>query len=139
MGVEAWKNDTPPFVWQRHPSTGVTSTVTSDLKVGAGGILVVFIPRAKVRELRSRTRLDHETSNIALGIVIAAAGYSKLIDGSTIGDGTVVIEVGVNRVDADTKKGTNSSGRRVRARRREQTPYPRSRRRRPSDDRTVAL
>ncbi|ELY58026.1 bifunctional 5,10-methylene-tetrahydrofolate dehydrogenase/ 5,10-methylene-tetrahydrofolate cyclohydrolase [Natronococcus amylolyticus DSM 10524] len=38
-------------------------------------------------------------------IVVAAAGAPELIDGSMIGEGTVVIDVGVNRVDADTEKG----------------------------------
>jgi len=38
-------------------------------------------------------------------IVIAAAGYPELIDGSMIQEGAAVIDVGVNRVDADTEKG----------------------------------
>ena len=38
-------------------------------------------------------------------IVIAAVGVPELITGDMISDGTTVIDVGVNRVDADTEKG----------------------------------
>jgi methylenetetrahydrofolate dehydrogenase (NADP+)/methenyltetrahydrofolate cyclohydrolase len=38
-------------------------------------------------------------------IVVAAAGYPELVDGSMIQDGATVIDVGVNRVDADNEKG----------------------------------
>ncbi|NHN59446.1 MULTISPECIES: bifunctional methylenetetrahydrofolate dehydrogenase/methenyltetrahydrofolate cyclohydrolase [Halorussus] len=38
-------------------------------------------------------------------IVIAAAGVPEFIDGSMLTEGTVVVDVGVNRVDADTEKG----------------------------------
>ncbi len=41
----------------------------------------------------------------AADIVVAAVGVPELIDGEMIGDDAVVIDVGVNRVDADTKKG----------------------------------
>ena len=38
-------------------------------------------------------------------IVIAAVGYPELVDGSMIQEGATVIDVGVNRVDADNEKG----------------------------------
>ncbi|WP_418282389.1 bifunctional methylenetetrahydrofolate dehydrogenase/methenyltetrahydrofolate cyclohydrolase [Halorubrum sp. DTA98] len=38
-------------------------------------------------------------------IVIAAVGVPELVDGSMIAAGATVIDVGVNRVDADTEKG----------------------------------
>ncbi|MFB6207307.1 MAG: tetrahydrofolate dehydrogenase/cyclohydrolase catalytic domain-containing protein, partial [Haloglomus sp.] len=38
-------------------------------------------------------------------VVIAAAGVPELVDGSMIAEGAVVIDVGVNRVDADNEKG----------------------------------
>ena len=38
-------------------------------------------------------------------IVIAAAGVPELVDGSMLSEGVTVIDVGVNRVDADTEKG----------------------------------
>ena len=38
-------------------------------------------------------------------IVIAAVGVPELVDGSMIAEGATVIDVGVNRVDADTEKG----------------------------------
>ncbi len=38
-------------------------------------------------------------------IVIVAVGYPGIVDGSMLSDGVVVIDVGVNRVDADNEKG----------------------------------
>jgi methylenetetrahydrofolate dehydrogenase (NADP+)/methenyltetrahydrofolate cyclohydrolase len=38
-------------------------------------------------------------------IVVAAAGQPEMIDGSMLSEGATVIDVGVNRVDADTEKG----------------------------------
>jgi methylenetetrahydrofolate dehydrogenase (NADP+)/methenyltetrahydrofolate cyclohydrolase len=38
-------------------------------------------------------------------VVVAACGIPEMIDGSMLSDGTTVIDVGVNRVDADTEKG----------------------------------
>ena len=38
-------------------------------------------------------------------IVVAAAGVPEMIDGSMLSEGVVVIDVGINRVDADTEKG----------------------------------
>jgi methylenetetrahydrofolate dehydrogenase (NADP+)/methenyltetrahydrofolate cyclohydrolase len=38
-------------------------------------------------------------------IVIAAAGVPEMIDGSMLSEGVTVIDVGINRVEADTEKG----------------------------------
>ncbi|MFC7201634.1 tetrahydrofolate dehydrogenase/cyclohydrolase catalytic domain-containing protein [Halospeciosus flavus] len=38
-------------------------------------------------------------------VVVAAAGVPELVDGSMLTEGTAVVDVGVNRVDADNEKG----------------------------------
>jgi methylenetetrahydrofolate dehydrogenase (NADP+)/methenyltetrahydrofolate cyclohydrolase len=38
-------------------------------------------------------------------IVVAAAGIPEFVDGSMLQDGATVVDVGINRVDADTEKG----------------------------------
>ncbi|MFB6223978.1 MAG: bifunctional methylenetetrahydrofolate dehydrogenase/methenyltetrahydrofolate cyclohydrolase [Haloarcula sp.] len=59
---------------------------------------------ATVTVCHSRTtNLAEKTRNA--DIVVAAAGVPELVDGSMLSEGTVVIDVGVNRVDADTEKG----------------------------------
>jgi len=61
------------------------------------GNATVTVCHSRTTDLADKTR-DAD-------IVIAAAGVPELIDGSMIGEGAVVIDVGVNRVDAETKKG----------------------------------
>ncbi|QLG47579.1 bifunctional methylenetetrahydrofolate dehydrogenase/methenyltetrahydrofolate cyclohydrolase [Natrinema halophilum] len=59
---------------------------------------------ATVTVCHSRTNdLGAKTRNA--DIVVAAVGVPELVDGSMLTAGTVVIDVGVNRVDADTDKG----------------------------------
>jgi methylenetetrahydrofolate dehydrogenase (NADP+)/methenyltetrahydrofolate cyclohydrolase len=59
---------------------------------------------ATVTVCHSRTNdLTEKTRNA--NIVVAAAGMAEFIDGEMIGDGATVIDVGINRVDADTEKG----------------------------------
>jgi methylenetetrahydrofolate dehydrogenase (NADP+)/methenyltetrahydrofolate cyclohydrolase len=41
----------------------------------------------------------------AADIVVVAAGVPEMVDGSMLTEGTTVVDVGVNRVDADTEKG----------------------------------
>ena len=48
---------------------------------------------------------DLEAKTRAADILIAAAGVPEFIDGSMLKEGATVIDVGVNRVDADTEKG----------------------------------
>ena len=38
-------------------------------------------------------------------VVVAAAGVAELVDGSMLSEGCVVVDVGINRVDADNERG----------------------------------
>ncbi|MEF8777739.1 MAG: bifunctional methylenetetrahydrofolate dehydrogenase/methenyltetrahydrofolate cyclohydrolase [Natronomonas sp.] len=59
---------------------------------------------ATVTVCHSRTNdLTEKTRNA--DIVVAAAGMAEFIDSEMIGEGATVIDVGINRVDADTEKG----------------------------------
>jgi len=59
---------------------------------------------ATVTVCHSRTENTAEKTRNA-DVVVAAAGVPELIDGSMIGEDAVVVDVGVNRVDADNEKG----------------------------------
>ena len=63
----------------------------------AGGNATVTVCHSRTRDLADHTA--------GADVVIAAAGVPELIDGSMISAGATVIDVGVNRVDADTEKG----------------------------------
>jgi methylenetetrahydrofolate dehydrogenase (NADP+)/methenyltetrahydrofolate cyclohydrolase len=63
----------------------------------AGGNATVTVCHSRTDDLAARTK--------GADIVIAAAGVPKFIDGSMLTEGTTVIDVGVNRVEADTEKG----------------------------------
>ena len=52
----------------------------------------------------SRTE-DLEGKLADADIVVAAAGIPEFVDGSMLKEGATVIDVGINRVDADTEKG----------------------------------
>ena len=62
-----------------------------------GGNATTTICHSRTQDLAEKTR--------AADIVIAATGYPGLVDGSMIKEGATVIDVGVNRVDADNEKG----------------------------------
>ncbi|MFC4440113.1 MULTISPECIES: bifunctional methylenetetrahydrofolate dehydrogenase/methenyltetrahydrofolate cyclohydrolase [Natrialbaceae] len=62
-----------------------------------GGNATTTVCHSRTTDLGAKTR--------QADIVIAAAGYPELIDGSMISEGATVIDVGVNRVEADTEKG----------------------------------
>ena len=62
-----------------------------------GGNATTTVCHSRTADLAAKTR--------EADIVVAAAGVTELIDGSMVKDGAVVIDVGVNRVDADTEKG----------------------------------
>ncbi|GAB7020766.1 tetrahydrofolate dehydrogenase/cyclohydrolase catalytic domain-containing protein [Halostagnicola bangensis] len=64
---------------------------------GPGGNATVTVCHSRTSDLGEKTR-DAD-------IVVAATGVPNLIDGSMISEGAVVIDVGVNRVDAATEKG----------------------------------
>ena len=59
---------------------------------------------ATVTVCHSRTENLAEKTRDA-DILVAAAGQAGFIDGGMIGEGAAVIDVGVNRVDADNEKG----------------------------------
>lgn len=63
----------------------------------SGGNATTTVCHSRTKNLSEKTR--------QADILIAAAGSPELIDGSMITEGTTVIDVGVNRVDADTEKG----------------------------------
>ncbi|NHN40679.1 bifunctional 5,10-methylene-tetrahydrofolate dehydrogenase/5,10-methylene-tetrahydrofolate cyclohydrolase [Halorubellus sp. JP-L1] len=59
---------------------------------------------ATVTVCHSRTN-DLEAKTKAADVVVAAAGVPEFVTGDMLTDGTAVIDVGINRVDADTEKG----------------------------------
>jgi len=62
-----------------------------------GGNATVTVCHSRTDDLAAKTR--------EADIVVAACGVPELVDGEMLSEGTVVIDVGVNRVDADTEKG----------------------------------
>jgi methylenetetrahydrofolate dehydrogenase (NADP+)/methenyltetrahydrofolate cyclohydrolase len=62
-----------------------------------GGNATVTVCHSRTDDLAAKTR--------QADIVVAAAGVPEFIDGDMLAEGAVVIDVGVNRVDADTEKG----------------------------------
>ncbi|MGB9965343.1 tetrahydrofolate dehydrogenase/cyclohydrolase catalytic domain-containing protein [Halobacterium hubeiense] len=62
-----------------------------------GGNATVTVCHSRTEDLAAHTR--------RADVVVAAAGVTELIDGSMLSEGTVVVDVGINRVDADTEKG----------------------------------
>jgi methylenetetrahydrofolate dehydrogenase (NADP+)/methenyltetrahydrofolate cyclohydrolase len=62
-----------------------------------GGNATTTVCHSRTQDLAEKTR--------EADILVAAAGVPEMIDGSMVGDGAAVIDVGVNRVDADNEKG----------------------------------
>ncbi|CCQ34669.1 Bifunctional protein FolD [Halorhabdus tiamatea SARL4B] len=62
-----------------------------------GGNATVTVCHSRTDDLAAKTR--------EADIVVAAAGVPEMIDGDMLTDGVTVIDVGINRVDADTEKG----------------------------------
>ena len=62
-----------------------------------GGNATTTVCHSRTENLAEKTR--------AADIVVAAAGVPEMIDGEMIGAGATVIDVGINRVDADNDKG----------------------------------
>jgi methylenetetrahydrofolate dehydrogenase (NADP+)/methenyltetrahydrofolate cyclohydrolase len=62
-----------------------------------GGNATTTVCHSRTDALGEKTR--------AADIVIAAAGVPEMIDGAMLSEGAVVVDVGVNRVDADNEKG----------------------------------
>ena len=62
-----------------------------------GGNATTTVCHSRTDDLAAKTR--------QADILVAAAGIPEFIDGSMLSAGVVVIDVGINRVDADTEKG----------------------------------
>ncbi len=62
-----------------------------------GGNATVTVCHSRTEDLGAKTR--------EADIVVAATGVPELIDDSMLAEGAVVIDVGINRVEADTEKG----------------------------------
>jgi len=62
-----------------------------------GGNATTTVCHSRTENLAERTR--------NADIVVAAAGVPEMLDGDMIGEGATVIDVGINRVEADTEKG----------------------------------
>jgi methylenetetrahydrofolate dehydrogenase (NADP+)/methenyltetrahydrofolate cyclohydrolase len=62
-----------------------------------GGNATVTVCHSRTEDIDEKTR--------GADIVIAAVGVPEFVDGSMLSEGTVVIDVGVNRVETDTEKG----------------------------------
>ncbi|MFW6449207.1 MAG: tetrahydrofolate dehydrogenase/cyclohydrolase catalytic domain-containing protein, partial [Halobacteriota archaeon] len=67
------------------------------LQKGPVGNATVTVCHSRTDDLAEKTR--------QADIVIAAVGYPGLVDGSMLTEGAVVIDVGVNRVEADNERG----------------------------------
>jgi len=67
------------------------------LQKADGGNATVTVCHSRTEDLAAKTR--------GADIVVAAAGVPEMIDGRMLGEGATVIDVGINRVDADTEKG----------------------------------
>jgi methylenetetrahydrofolate dehydrogenase (NADP+)/methenyltetrahydrofolate cyclohydrolase len=69
-------------------------------------LLIQKAPQGNATTTVCHSRTDDLAAKTsAADIVIAAAGVPEFIDGSMLKEGATVIDVGVNRVDADTDKG----------------------------------
>ncbi|MFB6143213.1 MAG: bifunctional methylenetetrahydrofolate dehydrogenase/methenyltetrahydrofolate cyclohydrolase [Halorientalis sp.] len=67
------------------------------LQKSAGGNATVTVCHSRTEDLAAKTR--------GADIVVAAAGVPEMIDGEMLSAGVVVVDVGINRVEADTEKG----------------------------------
>jgi methylenetetrahydrofolate dehydrogenase (NADP+)/methenyltetrahydrofolate cyclohydrolase len=61
------------------------------------GNATVTVCHSHTEDLAAKTR--------AADVLVVASGVPELVDGSMVGDGAVVVDVGINRVDADTESG----------------------------------
>ncbi|MFB6128063.1 MAG: bifunctional methylenetetrahydrofolate dehydrogenase/methenyltetrahydrofolate cyclohydrolase [Halolamina sp.] len=67
------------------------------IQYGDGGNATTTVCHSRTADLAAKTR--------QADILVAAAGVPEMIDGHMIKQGATVIDVGINRVDADTEKG----------------------------------
>ena len=69
-------------------------------------LLIQKAPQGNATTTICHSRTDDLAAKTSTAdLVIAAAGVPELVDGSMLKEGATVIDVGVNRVDADTEKG----------------------------------
>jgi methylenetetrahydrofolate dehydrogenase (NADP+)/methenyltetrahydrofolate cyclohydrolase len=67
------------------------------MQKAAGGNATVTVCHSRTEDLVEKTR--------NADILVAAAGVPEMIDGTMLSEGVTVVDVGINRVDADTEKG----------------------------------
>ncbi|MFC6989112.1 tetrahydrofolate dehydrogenase/cyclohydrolase catalytic domain-containing protein [Haloplanus sp. GCM10025708] len=67
------------------------------LQKAEGGNATVTVCHSRTQNLAEKTR--------NADVLVAAVGVPELVDGSMLSPGVVVVDVGVNRVDADNDKG----------------------------------
>jgi methylenetetrahydrofolate dehydrogenase (NADP+)/methenyltetrahydrofolate cyclohydrolase len=67
------------------------------IQYGDGGNATTTVCHSRTEDLAAKTR--------QADILVAAAGVPEMVDGDMIKEGATVIDVGINRVDADTEKG----------------------------------
>ena len=113
-GTPRFKPCTPHGIQKLLAHTGIDTEGKDAVVVGRSRIVGkpmanLFIRKeeggnATTTVCHSRTEnLAEKTQNA--DILVVAAGRPEFVDGSMVGDGAVVIDVGINRVDADTEKG----------------------------------
>jgi methylenetetrahydrofolate dehydrogenase (NADP+)/methenyltetrahydrofolate cyclohydrolase len=113
-GNARYKPCTPHGIQKILDATGVETEGADAVVVGRSNIVGkpmanLFIQKdpggnATTTVCHSRTA-DLAAETRRADILVAAAGVPEMIDGEMIGEGATVIDVGVNRVDADTEKG----------------------------------
>ncbi|WP_436935414.1 bifunctional methylenetetrahydrofolate dehydrogenase/methenyltetrahydrofolate cyclohydrolase [Halovenus marina] len=113
-GYPRYKPCTPHGIQKLLEAEGVDTEGKDAVVVGRSRIVGkpmanLFIQKAPGGNATT-TVCHSRTDNLAektrqADILVAAAGVPEFIDGSMVSEGTVVIDVGINRVDADTEKG----------------------------------
>ncbi|MBX0297721.1 bifunctional methylenetetrahydrofolate dehydrogenase/methenyltetrahydrofolate cyclohydrolase [Haloarcula nitratireducens] len=67
------------------------------IQYGEGGNATATVCHSRTKDLTEKTR--------QADLLVAAAGVPEMIDGDMIKEGATVVDVGINRVDADNDKG----------------------------------
>ncbi len=113
-GNARYKPCTPHGIQKLLESAGVDTAGKEAVVVGRSDIVGKPMANLLIQKApggNATTTLCHsQTENLTektrqADLVIAAAGYPELIDGSMLSEGTTVIDVGINHVDADNEKG----------------------------------
>jgi methylenetetrahydrofolate dehydrogenase (NADP+)/methenyltetrahydrofolate cyclohydrolase len=113
-GDARYKPCTPHGIQKLVESAGVDTEGKDAVVVGRSDIVGKPMANLLIQKApggNATTTVCHSrTENLAektrnADIVVAAAGVPEMIDGEMIGEGATVIDVGINRVDADTEKG----------------------------------